>query len=485
MTDAFYLGEIGFRLLSDTATVAATSNTRRVLVRKVAEVLSRHLAIASFELGSCSDERAQSAMVSAVVGEREREEATRRLNAELARIIREGSPVILNDVVTLPLLNPETTPGYARITFSSPAGASVFTPPLAGLFARILGVAQSHCRLIERVAKMSSTAHHESRQLREELRKHIEPGNIVARSESMRKVLESVNLVALHDTTVLLRGESGTGKELLARRIHQLSRRSRQPFISVNCGALPETLIESELFGHEKGAFTGAVGRYRGRFERANNSTLFLDEVAELPVSAQVKLLRVLQEGEFERLGGEETIRVNVRVVTATNRALEEMTAAGAFRLDLFYRINVFPIVIPPLRDRPEDLPVLARTVLSETAKRLGCRLPPIGSRAMETLLAHTWPGNVRELANTLERALIMSQGKELEMTDLPSPPAPTVTSSTQLTETFADGARRTIQTALEACGGKIYGKHGAAARLGIPPSTLQGKMRRLHLKRR
>lgn len=485
MAEPLYLGEIGFRLLADTASVAAASNTRRVLVRRISEVLSRYIPLASFELGWCPDERAQSAAVSVVGGIREIEEARRDLSADLTRIIREGRPVTQDNVITIPLLTGEAAPGYARITFTSPTGESIFTPPLAGLFARILGFAQSHCLLIERVAKMSSAAHQESRELRDELRRHSEPGNIVARSEAMRHVLESVDLVALHDTTVLLRGESGTGKELLARRIHQLSKRSRQAFVSVNCGALPETLIESELFGHEKGAFTGAVGRYRGRFERANNGTLFLDEVAELPVSAQVKLLRVLQEGEFERLGGEETVRVNVRVVTATNRPLEAMMESGAFRTDLFYRIHVFPIVIPPLRDRPEDLPVLARTILSETAKRLDCRLPSISSTAIANLLSRSWPGNVRELANTLERALILSQGKELQIPHLPHDSAPAALSRGELAETFDDGARRTIQRALEACGGKIYGKHGAAARLGIPPSTLQGKMRRLNLNRR
>lgn len=301
----------------------------------------------------------------------------------------------------------------------------------------------------------------------------------------MRRVLESVDMVSRHDTTVLLRGESGTGKELLARRIHQLSRRVRQPFVAVNCGALPETLIESELFGHEKGAFTGASARYRGRFERANNGTIFLDEIGDLPPAVQVKLLRVLQEGEFERLGGEEPIRVNVRIVAATHRPLEAMMERGTFRTDLFYRINVFPIVVPPLRDRKEDIPILARALLAEASTRLGCRLRPIGARTLKRLLDCPWYGNVRELSNTLERALIMSKTRELELDELTNPVACPVSPIDESVETFEQGSRRIIERALEACRGRVYGKQGAAARLGIPPSTLQGKMRRLRISRR
>jgi transcriptional regulator with GAF, ATPase, and Fis domain len=349
----------------------------------------------------------------------------------------------------------------------------------------ILAFAQRHCRLVERIAKVSSTAHHESKELREELRRHTDGDRIVARSESMRRVLQIVDLVAPHETTVLIRGESGTGKELLARRIHQLSIRARQPFVSVNCGALPETLVESELFGHEKGAFTGAVGQYRGRFERANNGTMFLDEVAELPASAQVKLLRVLQEGEIERLGGDRAIRVNVRVIAATHRPLEKMMESGAFRADLFYRINVFPILIPPLRERAEDIPVLAESLLADVSTRLGSRKPTLTPRGLSKLLASPWPGNVRELANVLERAAIMSQGRELEFPDIAVPPLLGPPETGEPAETFHEGARRLIQRALDACEGRVYGKRGAAARLRIPPSTLQGKMRSLGMKRK
>jgi transcriptional regulator with GAF, ATPase, and Fis domain len=349
---------------------------------------------------------------------------------------------------------------------------------------RILAFAQNHIRLVERIAKLSSAAYQESQGLRQELRKFTDSGEIVAQSEAMRRVLETAELVACHDTAVLLRGETGTGKELLARRIHKLSNRARQPFISVNCAAFPETLIESELFGHEKGAFTGAVRGYRGRFERAHNGTIFLDEIGDLPAAVQVKLLRVLQEGEFERLGGEETIRVNVRVLAATHRQLETMIEDGRFRADLFYRLNVFPIEIPPLRERKEDIPILAKSLLQETSRRLNLTPLPLNEISIARFLEYAWPGNVRELANTLERCLIMSQGRQLEVNDTAFSFRSAVQRSDQL-ETFDQGARRTIQNALKSCGGRIYGKQGAAALLGIPPSTLQGKMRKYRIHRR
>lgn len=483
------LGELSFSILAGVARAAAASNTRRSLVRRIGEAVGKHLPFTSFELGWCEDTQATSAVVIVFDLGSGVTESQRDFRATgISRIIQANRPTLETSrsgdrVVVIPLLDPENLPGYARIVFAANPSVDVLSGPVLETLGSILSFAQSHCRVIERIAKLSSTAHHESQHLREELRKYSEADRIVARSESMRRVLESVDLVAGHDTAVLLRGESGTGKELLARRIHRLSKRARQQFVSVNCGALPETLIESELFGHEKGAFTGAVGRYRGRFERANNGTIFLDEVAELPLSAQVKLLRVLQEGEFERLGGEETLRVNVRILAATHRPLEAMMQEGTFRADLFYRVNVFPIAIPPLRERKEDIPVLARVLLAETAKRLGCPLPALPPKIVARLLDCPWNGNVRELANTLERALIVGRGRELEFRDLPRG-FPARDLPTGEVETFDDGARRSIQLALKACEGRIYGKHGAAARLGIPPSTLQGKMRKLRMSR-
>jgi transcriptional regulator with GAF, ATPase, and Fis domain len=449
-------GDPGLALIADVAIAATASNTRQMLTAKVGEALSRYLPVVRFELEWPEDSR---------VAKPER---------------KSGSPS--GQTVVIPLPDLDGPSGYARISLSMTPTEDLISRPLLETLGSVLAFAQRHCRVVERIAKLSSTAHHESQDLRKELLRYTEPDRIVARSESMRRVVESAELVAHHDTTVLLRGESGTGKELLARRIHRLSKRARQPFVTVNCGALPETLIESELFGHEKGAFTGAVGRYRGRFERANNGTIFLDEVAELPLSAQVKLLRILQEGEFERLGGEQTIRVNVRVLAATHRPLEAMMADGTFRADLYYRINVFPITIPPLRERVEDIPLLARELLAETSKRLGCSLPSLSTRGIAKLVACPWPGNVRDLANTLERELIVTQGRSLEFTELPASPVSAKAHIENDAEDLDDGVRRIIQSALKSCGGRIYGKQGAAARLGIPPSTLQGKMKRLRM---
>jgi transcriptional regulator with GAF, ATPase, and Fis domain len=491
MGETIYITTAGLEVLHDVLASAATAHTRRGLTHLVGESLLKHLPVAWFELGWYVDETGISATTLLFSKGPDVRESTRNLRGtETLRLIRDGkvgfeTSASAERVLVIPLVDPDGARGYARLSFKSSPDESLLSDPVVELLAGILAFAQRHCRLVERIAKLSSTAHQESQGLREELRKYTEADGIVARSDAMRRVLDSADLVAGHDATVLLRGESGTGKELLARRIHRLSRRARQPFVSVNCGALPETLIESELFGHERGDFTGASGRHRGRFERANNGTIFLDEVAELPPSVQVKLLRVLQEGEFERLGGEETIRVNVRVLAATHQPLERMMERGTFRADLFYRLNVFPIVIPPLRERTEDIPALARALLGEISQRLGCRIPPIRTTALTKLVDHPWRGNVRELANTLERELIVSRGRELEFSELAVPRTPDASNAEGTSETFSEGARRTILKALKACGGKVYGKQGAASRLGIPPSTLQGKMRRLQIKRR
>jgi transcriptional regulator with GAF, ATPase, and Fis domain len=480
-----------FKMLTDVAKAAAGSNTRRGLARRVGEALAGHLPVVCFELGWFEDRSAGTATAFLLEPGALAAETTRELRGpEISRIAAAGSARLEvspagERIVIVPLASSGNPLGFARISLAANSQDACLSGHVLEVLGGMLAFAQHHCRLVERIAKLSWAAHQESQDLREELRKYSESDKIVARSDAMRRVLESVHRVAVHGTTVLLRGESGTGKELMARRIHQLSKRARQPFVAVNCGALPETLIESELFGHEKGAFTGATARYRGRFERANNGTIFLDEIAELPPSVQVKLLRVLQEGEFERVGGEQSIRVNVRVIAATNQPLEAMMERGAFRADLFYRINVFPIVIPPLRERKEDIPVLARALLAEASKRLGCRLPPLGPKAMAKLLDSAWNGNVRELANTLERALILSQGRELQFDELPALAAPSVSGDEDIAETFDQGARRIIAKALESCRGRIYGKDGAAARLGIPPSTLQGKMRRLRIRPR
>jgi formate hydrogenlyase transcriptional activator len=297
---------------------------------------------------------------------------------------------------------------------------------------------------------------------------------------SLTPVRRAIAQVAPTDATVLILGETGTGKELVARAIHEQSRRARSAFVPVNCGALVSSLVASELFGHEVGAFTGAVQRRTGRFERAHGGTLFLDEVGELAPDVQAMLLRVLQERTIERLGGGEPIRVDVRLITATNRNLAADARTGDFRADLFYRLNVFPISLPPLRDRKADIPALAAQFLAHFARQHSKSASEIPARTLRTLEAHDWPGNVRELQNVIERAVIVSEGEELVID-----PAWLVSSApVETSRTWAEQEKARILTALRAANGRVYGPGGAAQRLGLKPTTLYGKMRKHGLKR-
>jgi transcriptional regulator with GAF, ATPase, and Fis domain len=309
--------------------------------------------------------------------------------------------------------------------------------------------------------------------------------------------LEAARKVALSDTTVLITGETGTGKELIARALHYLSTRRGKALIRVACSALPETLIESELFGHEKGAFTGAVSRKEGRFELASGGTLFLDEIGDVPPSVQVKLLRALQEREIERLGGTGPIRVDARIIAATNRNLEVMVADGRFREDLYYRLNVFPIVVPPLRDRREDLPVLAEHFLKKHARRLHRRVTKITPKAMNLFLSYDWPGNVRELEHLIERAVILCEGDTLGIAHIDfsrrphqfqaavrgSASAPERLRTIEDVKRYGEQVEREFlrQTLLRS-GGRIYGPGGAAEALGVKPTTLQSRLAKLGL---
>jgi formate hydrogenlyase transcriptional activator len=294
-------------------------------------------------------------------------------------------------------------------------------------------------------------------------------------------VRRAIAQVAATDATVLVLGETGTGKELVARAIHDASRRARSPFVPVNCGALVASLVASELFGHEVGAFTGAVRARAGVFEQAHGGTLFLDEVGELPPDVQASLLRVLQERAINRLGGDgQPIRVDVRIVAATNRDLAALVRAGRFREDLFYRLNVFPIALPPLRDRTADIPALAERFLAHFARLHGKPAKVIPLRALRALETYDWPGNVRELQNVIERAVIVSEGDELAVD--PAWLAGTPTGETA--RTWAEQEKSRILTALRAANGRVYGPGGAAQRLGLKPTTLYGKMRKHGLKR-
>jgi len=304
---------------------------------------------------------------------------------------------------------------------------------------------------------------------------------IIWQSETIKRVLEKVEQVAQTNSTVLISGETGTGKELIARAIHSVGKRRDRTLVKVNCAALPLNLIESELFGHEKGAFTGAFELKIGRFELANHGTIFLDEIGDLPVEIQAKLLRVLQDGEFQRLGNPRTIRVDVRLITATNRKLEESVLNGTFREDLYYRLNVFPIHVPPLRERKEDIPVLTHYFLKKYSTQIGKKIDIVPVKIMNMLQSYSWPGNIRELENIIERAIIMNSGSRLQSGDwMPVKPSGHTLSG----QTLADIERNHIIEVLKSTGWQVSGQKGAAKVLGINPNTLVSKMKKLNIRR-
>jgi formate hydrogenlyase transcriptional activator len=307
---------------------------------------------------------------------------------------------------------------------------------------------------------------------------------VVGSSESLVQALGQVARVAPTDSTVLVTGESGTGKELIGRAIHKRSRRAERPFIRVNCAAIPQSLIASELFGHEKGAFTGATERRLGRFELANGGTIFLDEIGDIHADTQVALLRVLQEREFERVGGSRTVSVDVRVVAATNRDLKAAVEAGTFRPDLFYRLNVFPIRVPSLRERKDDIPLLAKYFIERYATSAGKKIKNIDRKTLELLQAYDWPGNIRELQNVIERAVILCDGATLYIDESSGhrETLETLQTSTSLSEALTNTEKAMIEAALEETGGRVSGPLGAAVKLGIPRSTLESKIRSLQI---
>jgi transcriptional regulator with PAS, ATPase and Fis domain len=333
--------------------------------------------------------------------------------------------------------------------------------------------------------------------LREEVSSVQRFGEISGRSDAISKVLRHAELVAPTDATVLIMGETGTGKELLARAVHERSKRRERPLVKVNCAGLPASLIESELFGHERGAFTGAAAKRIGRFELSNEATIFLDEVGELPLELQAKLLRVLQEGEFERLGSSKTIKVNTRVIAATNRDLGSAVKGGMFRDDLYYRLNVYPINLPPLRARKEDIPELVQTFLSEASRRLGRSFHRVHPRIVEGLMKYSWPGNVRELQNVVERMAVTAKGSQLSLpadwlSESPTRVSYDLFHSERLPSALASQEETTVENIerahilriLEQRHWRIEGPHGAAVVLGLKPSTLRSRMRKLRIDR-
>ncbi|HHU7310663.1 TPA: DNA-binding transcriptional regulator HyfR, partial [Escherichia coli] len=333
----------------------------------------------------------------------------------------------------------------------------------------------------------------ENHQLSEQLLSNLGIGDIIYQSQAMEDLLQQVDIVAKSDSTVLICGETGTGKEVIARAIHQLSPRRDKPLVKINCAAIPASLLESELFGHDKGAFTGAINTHRGRFEIADGGTLFLDEIGDLPLELQPKLLRVLQEREIERLGGSRTIPVNVRVIAATNRDLWQMVEDRQFRSDLFYRLNVFPLELPPLRDRPEDIPLLAKHFTQKMARHMNRAIDAIPTEALRQLMSWDWPGNVRELENVIERAVLLTRGNSLNLhlNVRQSRLLPTLNEDSALRSSMAqllhpttpendEEERQRIVQVLRETNGIVAGPRGAATRLGMKRTTLLSRMQRL-----
>jgi formate hydrogenlyase transcriptional activator len=400
------------------------------------------------------------------------------------RLLERVQPHGVQSLCWLPLNTARNRLGALVFISKQPATYDRSDVHFLQLIVNQVAVAVENALAFQEIEALKDKLAKEKAYLEEEVRTEHEFGDIIGESPALLSVLKKVATVAPTDSTVLVYGETGTGKELIARAVHDLSPRKGRTFVKLNCAAIPTGLLESELFGHEKGAFTGAISQKLGRFELANQGTLFLDEVGDIPLELQPKLLRVLQEQEFERLGGTRTIRVNVRLVAATNRELGQMAADSRFRNDLYYRLNVFPLLLPPLRERPDDIPSLVRHFTQRFARRMGRRIETISTAVMDALVRYPWPGNVRELQNVIERAVILSPGSTLmvSLADLQVTPAQTATAAPVTTAPvkLIEAEREHILSALTSTRWVVGGPQGAAARLGMKRSTLHWKMKKL-----
>ena len=419
-------------------------------------------------------------------------------------LLATGQPLYVPDLRAEARFRPDLTQRFARyqilsgywvpltrgdqrlgcLSFGSPSvdGYNAEDRELMDHIGRQVTIAVENALVFEKIRELRKRIEDEKVYLEEEIRSEYRFDEIVGHSGALRHVLQQIETAAPTDSTVLIQGETGTGKELVARAIHQLSRRTEGTFVKLNCSAIPAGLIESELLGHEKGAFTGAMAQRIGRFELANGGTLFLDEIGELPLELQPKLLRVLQDGQFERLGGSQTLTSDFRLVAATNGDLRTMVTEQKFRADLYYRVNVFPITVPPLRERPEDIPTLVRYFVQEFATRMRKEIESIPAEAMAALVKYPWPGNVRELRNVLERSVILTSDKRLRVPkDALDDSLPSESSGVM---PLADAERRHILEALNATEWVVGGPKGAAALLGLKRSTLQSRMEKLEIRR-
>jgi formate hydrogenlyase transcriptional activator len=416
--------------------------------------------------------------------------------AEIQRETMAGS-IGVRSVVHLPLAGPSGIVGVLSMGTYRAHAFSQDDLPFLTQVARQVAIAIGNARTFTEVSQEKQKLALERLYLEDELRSEGKFDEIIGRSESLRRVLDQIATVAPTDSTVLIYGETGSGKELIARAVHNLSARKSAAFVKLNCAAIPTGLLESEMFGHERGAFTGAISQRIGRFELANRGTIFLDEIGEIPLELQPKLLRVLQEREFERLGSSRTLRTDARLIAATNRDLDELVAEGKFRSDLFYRLNVFPVRVPALRERPDDIPLLVRHFVQQFSRRLGKTIDAIPAEAMTALTRYPWPGNIRELQNVIERAVILTSGPVLNIhidelrassqTAGPSgkanrqhPPEPV---PKDLRSAIEETERQQIVAALEQAKWIVAGPEGAAARLGMKRSTLQTRMQKLGIR--
>jgi formate hydrogenlyase transcriptional activator len=404
---------------------------------------------------------------------------------ESPRLQERAKPFGVNSICYLPLTTARRRLGVLTFACKQADAYDATDVDFLHQVANQVAVAVENALAFDEIEALKDKLHQEKVYLEEEVRTEHNFGEIIGESAALRRVLKQVETVAPTDATVLILGETGTGKDLVARALHDLSPRRARTLVKLNCAAIPTGLLESELFGHEKGAFTGAIAQRVGRFELAHQGTLFLDEVGDIPLELQPKLLRALQEQEFERLGSTRTVQVNVRLVAATNRDLTQMVGDGRFRGDLYYRLNVFPVVLPPLRERPEDIELLVWHFTQRFARRMGRRIETIPTAVIEALVRYPWPGNVREMQNIIERAVILSPGRSLRV---PLGDLQLAATQAQVTAkaplTLADAEREHILGVLGETGWVVGGPKGAAVRLGMKRSTLQKKIKKLRIVR-